>query len=356
MAVLRRITVRDIAARLDISHVTVSLALRGSPRISKKRCEQIQAMAKKLGYRPDPTLTSLAVYRLGKRPPRIHSALAWINHWEEPTALRKYHEFNAYWEGASLSAERFGYRLDEFVWKSDLTPDRMESILATRNVRGILIPPHPCQPDWGNFSWDHFSFIRFGHSVQEPISHVVASDHLRNVVSALRRMQNYGYERIGFVINGDHNLSLGGSWMGGYMAAKDVLPSIELLPPLITRNTGAGPQYQRAFKSWFTKNKPDALLTGDPRVSAALKQLGVRVPEDVAVAGTTAVDIPGLDAGIEQHSVEIGKVAAEALIALINANDLGPPAFPRRILVEGTWIDGKTMPNRRLAQPVSVAA
>ena len=61
MAVLRRITVRDIAARLNISHVSVSLALRGSSRISNKRREQVQAMAKKMGYRPDPTLTSLAV-------------------------------------------------------------------------------------------------------------------------------------------------------------------------------------------------------------------------------------------------------------------------------------------------------
>lgn len=345
MPTFNRVTIRDIAVKLGVSHVTVSLALRNSPRISKGRREQVQSLAKEMGYRPDPILSSLVVYRQSKRPAPIHSAIAWINHWEHPEALRKVGEFNAYWSGASAAAERFGYRLDEFVWQPDFTPQRFETILQTRNVRGVLIPPHRNQPDWGSFHWDNFSVIRFGLSVRSPYSHIVTADHLRGTVSAMEKIHTYGYERIGFVVPGDFDLRLGGNWTGGFYAAQRLLNMAHPLPPLITQQNLEAPLFERKFKQWFDKNKPDAILTVDSRVIQALKQLKLRIPQDVAVAASTVIDIP-VDAGINQNSEEIGRVAVETLISLINANDRGKPSVPRRILVEGTWTDGASLPNR----------
>lgn len=101
------------------------------------------------------------------------------------------------------------------------------------------------------------------------------------------------------------------------------------------------------FKQWLDKYKPDAILTVEKRVVEALKQLGLRIPQDIAVAATTVVDIPEIDTGIDQNSEEIGRVAVETLISQINANDRGKPAVPRRILIEGSWVDGKSLPDRR---------
>jgi len=347
MPTFHRVTIRDIAVRLGVSHVTVSLALKDSSRISKGRREQVQSLAKEMGYRPDPILSSLVVYRQSKRPAQIHSAIAWINHWAHPEALRKIGEFNAYWSGASAAAERFGYRLDEFVWQPDFTPQRFETILQTRNVRGVLIPPHPDQPDWGSFHWDNFSVIRFGLSVRSPYSHIVTSDHLRSIVTAMEKIHAYGYKRIGFVVPGDFDLRLGGNWTGGYYAAQKLLDLTHLLPPLLTHQTVTIPVFSQKFKQWLEKHKPDAILTVDGRVPDALKQFNVRVPQDIAVAATSVVDIP-VSAGINQNSEEIGRVAVETLISQINSNDRGKPAVPRRILVEGTWVDGASLPNRNL--------
>lgn len=343
MPTFDRVTIRDIAARLGVSHVTVSLALKNSPRISKGRREQVQKLAREMGYRPDPILSSLVAYRQSKRPSAIHSAIAWINHWEHPEALRKIGEFNAYWTGASTAAERFGYRLDEFVWQPDFTPQRFETILQTRNVRGVLIPPHHRQPDWGNFHWDNFSVIRFGLSVRSPYSHVVTADHLRGVVSAMEKIQSYGYQRIGFVVMAGFDLRLGGSWTGGFIAAQKLLQLTNPLPPFLTDENAGEKVFQQKFAQWFHKYKPDAILTVDVRVIHALKKLNQRIPEDVAVAATSIIDIP-VSAGINQNSEEIGRVAVETLISLINSNDRGRPAVPRRILVEGTWTDGDSMP------------
>ena len=344
MPTFNRVTIRDIAVRLGVSHVTVSLALRNSSRISKKRREQVQSLAKEMGYRPDPILSSLVVYRQSKRPAPIHSAIAWINHWEHPEALRKYREFNAYWSGASAAAERFGYRLDEFVWQPDFTPQRFETILQTRNVRGVLIPPHPTQPEWGSFHWDNFSVIRFGMSVRSPDSHIVTSDHLRSVVSSVEKIHAYGYERIGFVVPGVFDLRLGGNWTGGFYAAQKLLNLSHPVPPFITDQTVNLSVFAQKFKQWFDKHKPDVILTVDGRVPDMLKQFKIRVPQDVAAAATSVVDIP-ISAGINQNSEEIGRVAVETLISLINSNDRGKPTVPRRILVEGTWVDGASLPN-----------
>jgi LacI family transcriptional regulator len=345
MPTFTRVTIRDIAARLGVSHVTVSLALKDSYRISKGRREQVQSMAKEMGYRPDPILSSLVVYRNSKRLKQIHSAIAWLNHWDAPEALRKISEFNSYWRGASNAAERFGYRLDEFVWRPELTPTRLETILQTRNVRGVLIPPHNSQPDWGNFHWDNFSVIRFGLSVRSPYSHIVTADHMRGIITAMEKIQAYGYQRIGFVVPGEFDISLGGSWTGGYLASQRLFKLPHALPPFLSESNISESLFTKQFKQWLAKCRPDAILTVDGRVIPALKQLKLSIPDDIAVAATSIADIP-VSAGINQNSEEIGRVAAETLISLINANDRGKPSVPRRILVEGSWIDGPSLPSR----------
>ena len=58
-----RVSLRDVARAVGVSHVTISLALRGDPRIPLSRRVEIQATADRLCYRPDPMLASLAAYR-----------------------------------------------------------------------------------------------------------------------------------------------------------------------------------------------------------------------------------------------------------------------------------------------------
>src|SRR5258708_7591708 len=110
-----RVSLRDVAREVGVSHVTISLALRGDSRISKSRRSEIVRAAEKLGYRPDPMLSSLAAYRQTKHNIPIRSTIAWINQWADPKALRRWHEFEAYWHGARAAAEQLGYRLHGFM-------------------------------------------------------------------------------------------------------------------------------------------------------------------------------------------------------------------------------------------------
>jgi LacI family transcriptional regulator len=345
-----RVTLRDVAAKVGVSHVTVSLALRNHPSIPLARREQVKRVAEQMGYRPDPLLSSLVVYRHGKRPVQVQSSLVWLNHWDQPERLRGQHrEFDAYWRGATAAAERFGYHLEEIRWTADITAQRFERILLTRGVRGVLIPPHHAVPDWGDFDWSKFSIIRFGLSVPSPDSHLVTSDQQRATVMALKKISSYGYERIGMVVADHLDKNVGGNYTGGFYAAQKLLNlrsvnSLLILEEETYREQSA--KVKAVLRRWLEKVKPDVVLTTDIHIPGAIRELGYRIPADIAVAGTSISDIP-VDAGINQNGEEIGRTAVEMLVAQINVNQRGEPPAPCRILVESLWQDGKSLPRKK---------
>lgn len=341
----KRLTLYDIATRAGVSKTTVSLALRGNSRISEHRRKQIQKIATDLSYEPDPLLSALAVYRAQMRPATIQNAIAWINCWEEPQRLRGDHrEFDAYWRGSEAAARRYGYRLEEICWNHKHPPKKIEKVLLTRGIRGILIPPHPTRPDWGDFDWDKFSVVRFGLSVPEPHSHLVTSDHQQAGIMALKRISSYGYRRIGMVVPEHLDKNIGGSYTAGFYAAQKLFRLREVKSLLLTRAADAAhtEQKRREFSKWMKAEKPDAILTADPSVPCFVHELGYAIPNDVAIAGT-GLDVSA-DAGIDQCSEAIGRQGIEMLVNRINLNERGTPASPSRVLVRSRWCDGAMLP------------
>ena len=51
-------------------------------------------------------------------------------------------------------------------------------------------------------------------------------------------------------------------------------------------------------------------------------------------------------AGIDQNDLVIGRTAVDFVVGMIHRNERGVPAIPFRILVQGTWVDGKSVIRR----------
>lgn len=340
-----RVTVRQIALKLNVSHATVSRALKDDPRISEPVRQRVQAAAKAMGYRPDPMLSALAAYRKSQTKQSIGAELAWINCWPDPKRLRSFKEFELYWRGASEEADRAGYRLEEFCCPSELSPERLEKILHARNIRGLLLTPawSRALPDWGNFNWDEFSTVRFGYSLTQPQAHVVTSHQLMDGLLAFENMWNRGYRNIGMVMwtaQGTRAVRFSAGYLYGQLRAGLSRP----LAPLALREEDSKKD-QHLLMSWLKKNKPDAILTDIPRMPEMLSKAGYRVPQDIGLAALSVLD-GCADAGIDQNSLEIGRTAVQTLISLIHHNERGVPLFCREVLVGGRWVDGKTLPQR----------
>jgi LacI family transcriptional regulator len=347
-----RVSLRDVARAVGVSHVTISLALRDDPRISAPRRIEIRTAAEKLGYRPDPMLSSLAAYRQSKQGVGISSTIAWINQWPDPKALRRLREFEAYWKGATDAAATLGYRLEEFVIGGDLSNERLHHILTARGVRGILVPPHAHGLSMPGFDWSAFSVVRLGLSVSQLRAHVVTSDQLNCAKMAFDQVRERGYQRIGYVSSRRFDRDTGGNFRAGFLTAQDVvLPLREHLPPLYLEEE-TSPAVTRALDRWLKAEKPDAIITTHAALADLLTRLGIQVPGDVAVAALSVLD-GNFDAGVDQNSFEVGQVAIRTLAGLIHQNERGIPRYCRRILVEGRWLDGSSLPNRLNAAPPS---
>ena len=76
-----RVTMTAVAKRAGVHTTTVSLALRNHPSLPVTTRERIQALAREMGYRPDPGLAALVAYRSRLNPPKHRQTLAYIPNW-----------------------------------------------------------------------------------------------------------------------------------------------------------------------------------------------------------------------------------------------------------------------------------
>ncbi len=114
------------------------------------------------------------------------------------------------------------------------------------------------------------------------------------------------------------------------------MPILDITP---VPNSGRHKQ----IAEWVKKYQVDAILTGLAELPDLLSKAGIRVPDDIGLACTTVLDVP-ISAGIDQHPEEIGRVGLLMLNSLLNDGAKGIPPIFRQVLVEGSWVDGPSLP------------
>lgn len=344
------ITQAAVAKALGLAQSTVSMALRNHPSISEARREEIKAAARDMGYHPNHTAASLA--RLKGKTDRkgVQASIAWFNAWAKPQRLRQYREFDLYWEGASAAANELGYRIDEYVVNETPLTATTERLLRARGVEGILLSPGPLPAGWEAFNWTDFSVIRFCGPAHETEAafRSVTSNQLGNTLLAMNRIREKGYKRIGFVgIEGKNRLF----GAGFYWGLREV-PDENKLPILFLRE-GAEDQWQGHFEDWLRQAKPDAILTEVSLLPELLARAGRRFPEEIGLAALNVLDCP-IDAGIFQNPHEVGYTAMSMLASLIETRSRGIPKNPSQLLIDGTWMDGLSLPLRTTGMEVAI--
>ena len=341
---------RDIARHFGVSHVTVSLALRHSTRVSKVMGERIREHAEAIGYRRDPILSALAEYRHRKSCTIVRGAIAWLNAWSHPDEMRTYPEIERYWRGANAAASEWGYRLEEFRLGTELAPERLHQVLETRNVSAILLPPQFNPMAWTGFPWENYSVVGLGRCDRGPKCHQVLPGAATNVEMALRKIREKGYRRIGFM-TGPSILRHAGYCMEDSLpvARKDSPAGEEL--PLLDLTGVAGPRIPATIANWIRANDIEAVLTNDHSLGRLVEKAGFAVPGEVALA-TLSRGKGGQFAGIDPELEEIGRTGIQMLDSFMRDSSRGPQRLLRQVAIEGTWIDGDSLP--RIRKPLAV--
>lgn len=335
----RRITMRDIAREVGISHVAVSKALRGLNGVSDATRSKVLKKAEEMGYTPDPLLGVLSHYRKSSKTKPVQAELAWLNLWQAPEQLQQLEFINLLRKGAEAGAKRLGFHLQEFR-AAEIPRHRLDSILKTRCIQGLLIPPVQNHVEgWDAFPWTDYAAVLLGRQHPYPQTHFVSTAQTANTILAFNRMTELGYQRIGFTCEllEERYFGAGFSW------AQKKLPKNRQLPAFVFNAADPEEKQKALLDQWIRKYQPDAILNDYGGTHAMLNELGFRIPEDIGLAGT-GINDSTLDAGIDQKPEEIGRAAVRNLAALMAENSFGIPEIRNEILVEGRWVDGSMMP------------
>ncbi len=330
---------KDIALRAGVHITTVSLALRNDPRLPEATRTRIQALAKEMGYAPDPMLSALTVYR--NRMKRVHhqGTLAWVC---PPTKKgERLSAFLTYRQGAEERCKELGYQLEDFYF-SDLGGPRLSKVLQARNITGLLLPPQAHSRAHLDFDWEHFSSICFGYTLTEPRLHLITNAQYSSARIAVRALrENYGYRRIGFVVARETDERTDQNFSSGFLSEQRKFEPENQLPILILTCLSLADEIGEMTR-WYRKNKPDCLLFLHETVPELMRHLRV----DTKTCGQASLSLTtkeGSLSGIHQNDEIIGRKAVDFLIDMIHRNERGIPAHRFKFLIDGEWIDRKSL-------------
>lgn len=330
---------RDIAKVAGVHFTTVSLALRNSPRLPHETCEQLQRVAREMGYVPDPMLSSLAVYRNSLKPIDYHATLAWVTAFPNRDQWRDVPVFLEQFQGASARAEELGFRLEQF-WLTEpgMTSTRATQILRARGISGLIIAPLPKAGGTLKLDWQQFSSVAIGYSLIAPSLHLACAHQYRCIRLALHELRLRGYRRIGLVVLRSSDDRVDHNWLAGYLIEQFEMPKATRLSPLVLASWE-----DDVFGAWVRKQRPDAIISKLPETVTALRARGLAVPDDIAVAYLSDTHPGDEHSGVDENSGRVGAAAVDFVVGMLHRNERGVPEFAHRLLIEGRWVEGATV-------------
>ena len=339
------VTLAEIAKRAGVSVMTVSRALRKQSNISPETQKKIQDIADALGYRPNPLVSALMTYRRAAKPVESHVSIGFITNFPTRDGWKISQLYEDFYAGVAESADRHGYGVEIF-WKREpgLTPERLTQILLTRSIHGLVIAPLPVAHGELELGWENFCAVTLGYSLTKPLLHRAVNHQFRSMRLAMRELRALGYERLGLALPASLNERVDRQWVASFLVEQlDLEHSVPLFVP-----DDAQWNFE-SFRKWFKAQKPDAVISHEEVVLDWLRKMAVRVPEDVGFVHLNCADQSGAFAGIYQNGPAIGAVAVDFLIGMVHRNERGLPALPHSLLVEGTWVPGKTVRAKTVA-------
>jgi LacI family transcriptional regulator len=342
----QRVSLKDIAERAGVHATTVSMALRNHPRLPERTRTRIKKIATEMGYTRDPALSALVQYRNEAFRRRNPPVIAYVTDWSDLTGWKKALCHPDFHEGARMRAEELGYKLEHFsLRESGMTPARMSKILQTRGIRGVILSSFEHPVERLELDWDQFVAVKIDLQPVWPPLHVITNNHLQIMRSGWERVREFGYRKPGAVYGDDWSSHVKELWDVGYAWEESKLPRDCRVPPFLF-GSGVGASRRHRFPAWFEKYRPDVLLGPNREVMEQVEEMGLRVPDDVAVADIFLERRDAFFAGIVHNSLEVGAKAVEILSGMVINNQSGIPGIPIRTDINGTWFDGPSCPDQ----------
>ncbi|MBU5423647.1 LacI family transcriptional regulator [Cellulomonas hominis] len=314
-----RVTLRDVAARAGVSFKTVSNVINGHPHVTEATRGRVQDAIDALGYRPNQSARSLRHGRSGIL------ALA------VPELTSPY--FAALASEAGRAAKEHGRVLVIEETLGDVEGERVALVdLTSRLVDGVILSPLVTPQEVVVERIGETPLVMLGEHRYAVRADHVGMDSVRAARELTEHLLATGRRRIAVVGRQDGGSTGGERWLGHVQAllAADLVPDSSLVARVKAYRRADG---ERAVRELLAAGaRPDAVLCFNDLLALgamhALRQAGLAVPGDVAVAGFDDIE-ESRYAGLTTVAPDLPLLAREAVRLLVRRveNRTVPPAL-----------------------------
>ena len=329
-----RTSLKDLARELGVSIATVSRALRNSPEIGKDMQERVKELAKKLNYRPNPFAQSLR-----KEAPKIIGVVV-------PNLVTHY--YAAVLDGIEDEARREGYSIISANSHESFEDERQAvDNFISLHVEGIIACLAQNTTDYHHYeeiAEMGIPLVFFGRTCLTDRFSCVTANGDEAAQMATQHLIDTGSRRIAF-IGGPNHLDMVRRRKHGYLEALR-----ENHIPIDRDLVVCGKiDYQVALAATRqllqSDCRPDAILAFNDIITfaafTAIKQCGLRIPDDVALIGFTddvhAQYVTPRMSAIADQSHQIGVTACQLLLRNINGDPkVYKEIVPQQLIIRDT--------------------
>lgn len=329
------VVMADVAKAVGVSLMTVSLALRNSPRLPEGTRKRIQQVARELGYRQCPLVSALMARLRGARMREKHVPLiAYIDGGGWPGRTNE-HALARFREGAAACARERGYGFERFRWGPEgMTEARLVQVLASRGYLGVVFAPQPQANTRLEADWSAFALAAIGYSIVAPQLYRSVNHQKDSLECALREVRRRGYRRIGLLLTANENQRTSGNWLAAFLLVGSSRRKGEVFSHLVCPDDV---DISADVIRWVHRFHLQVILTARRDGAALLRQdRRQRGPTVPLVQLHLADDMRG-HAGIDQNNEAVGAAAVNLVIEQIQAGQFGVPPLPKTVLVPGSW-------------------
>ena len=333
-------TLRTLAKTLGLSRTTVSEALRGSSCVKPATAERIRLAAKAAGYQPNPLAGAVMSELRRSRGNAFRGVLAAVALTEDDRPLHAAPFFREILRGATERASALGFKIELFTagGSTGVTLHRLNQILQSRGIQGVILMPVWHDPDFTALDWDRYAGVYADYMIERPALHSICPDHHRSLSTALQQVTARGYRRPGLFIQRHHDERLQYRWQAAFFAFQQNNPHCAHVPLLTADDIDA-----KTFTTWFKKHQPDVVLGHNAQALDWMTAAGASVPKTHGFVSLNLLNAHTPCAGLDQQPAHIGLRAAEILIAKLHRNERGAPQPASLTTITARWVDGPTL-------------
>lgn len=331
--------------------MTVSLVLRGHPKISERTSERIKKIAKELNYIPDPRFRALAAYRFQQSDKPYRETIGVLT-----DKLTKTHElhYKLFMKRLADYGARMGFNVEYLEISND--PSQQECLakhLHAKNIHLVVFYPMSINKVQIHFDLSKLSCLCIGQSIKHPTLNRINYHNRHSLTLILDKLRERGYKRIALLIFDSFDKRFNCAYSAQMLWEQVCEREDEHLQTMLLSDEDYGKcfysdvpdnSHSRKIINRLRRHRIEAVITTKDIIESWwMDNPYWKIPQELGLVALNVDDEAGVISGICRDWDTIAKYTVDWMQTLYNNRERGIPAVSIETQIRCKWHEGKTL-------------